>query len=199
MSEHARSFQGLAAAFRSLPGIGPKSAERLAYHLVKSPPEVAETLVHAILQARERVRSCSTCFTLTEQDPCPICADPTRDQGLICVVEQPGEIFAVERTRNFKGVYHVLLGALSPLDGIGPGELKIQALVSRVEAGGVREIIVATNPKTEGEATATYLADLLKPKGVAVTRLAYGLPMGGELEYADEMTLTHSLSGRRAL
>lgn len=181
-----------------LPGIGPKTASRLAYHLLRAPREEATALAEAILEMKERIRLCSVCFNITESDPCPICADPTRDKA-ICVVEEPLDVVALERTGQFKGRYHVLHGAISPVEGIGPEKLRIQELLERVRREGPDEVIVATNLDLPGEATATYLHRLLVPLGVNVTRPASGLPVGGDLEYADEVTLGRALAGRRAL
>jgi recombination protein RecR len=182
-----------------LPGIGAKSAQRLAYHLLKTPREDVDQLADTIRKMKDRVTYCSTCNNITDRDPCYDGASGERNPRLICVVEQPENVVAVERTRDFKGLYHVLMGALSPLHGVGPDELKIRGLLERVGAGGVEEIILATNPNVEGEATAIYLAKLLKPLGVRVTRIAMGVPVGGDLEYADEVTLIRALQGRRAV
>jgi recombination protein RecR len=179
-----------------LPGIGPKGAQRLAFHLLKTPREQTDRLVEALRDVKERVTYCSVCNNITDSDPCPFCSSDARDPHIICVVEEPQNVSAIERTREFKGMYHVLMGALSPLQGIGPDELKIKGLLSRVNAG-VNEIILATNPNVEGEATAIYLARLLKPLGVKVTRIAMGVPVGSDLEYADEVTMHKSLEGRR--
>ena len=193
-----KSLERLAAEFQRLPGIGAKSAARLAYYLLRSSAEDAERLAHAISEARSAVKRCSTCNTLTEDDPCDICSDPQRDASLLCVVEEPGNLAAVEKTREFRGRYHVLWGALSPLKGIGPDEIDVAGLVSRVTPE-VREVVIATNPNVEGEATALYLARRLKPSGVRVTRIAFGLPVGGDIEYADEVTMARSLENRREL
>lgn len=182
-----------------MPTVGPKTAQRLAFHILRLTPEEARALAEAVLDVKERMRYCSTCFTITDIDPCATCANPARAASVLCVVEDPRDVIALERTREFRGKYHVLHGAISPLDGIGPDELKIPELVARVRAGGVEEVIVATNPRVEGEATAIYLARLLKPLGVRVTRIAHGLPVGGDLEYADEVTLARALEGRRDL
>jgi len=179
-----------------LPGVGQKTAQRLAFHLLKIPGEEARSLADAIIEARERVTFCSRCFNFAQGELCDYCMDSRRDPTLVCVVERPQDIVAVERTGEFRGLYHVLGGAISPIDGIGPEELKIRELLERVRKDGVREIIVATNPRVEGEATAIYLADLLKPLGVRATRIASGLPVGGDLEYADEVTLGRALKGR---
>jgi len=180
-----------------LPGIGPKTASRLTFFLLRAPEAQALALADAIRALREGTVFCNICFNITEQSPCPVCANPERDRGVICVVEEPLDVLAIERTRRFKGVYHVLHGALSPVDGIGPDELKVRELVERVRAGGVREVLMATNPTMEGDATAMYVARQLAPLGVRVTRLAMGLPVGGDLEYTDEITLGEALEGRR--
>jgi len=182
-----------------LPGIGEKTAQRLAFHVLEAGPEQARALAEAVVGVVRDVRCCSTCQTLTERDPCPICSDPGRDGRILCVVEGVPDLLAVERTREFRGRYHVLHGALSPLDGIGPGDLKIKELLVRLEQQPVEEVLVATNPDVEGEATALYLQKLLKPLGLRVTRIAQGLPMGGDLEYADQATLARALAGRRDL
>jgi recombination protein RecR len=180
-----------------LPGIGPKGAQRLAFHLLKAPREQAERLADAVRELKANVTHCSVCNNITDTDPCLFCRDENRDHRLICVVEEPQNVAAVEKTREFKGVYHVLMGALSPLQGIGPDELKIKGLLARIGGGGIQEVILATNPNVEGEATAIYLARLLKPLGVRVTRIAMGVPVGSDLEYADEVTMHKALEGRR--
>ena len=179
-----------------LPGIGPKSAQRLAFHILKTPREHTDRLVEAVREVRERVTYCSICSNITDVDPCAFCSSGERDHRVICVVEEPQNVSAVEKTREFKGVYHVLMGALSPLQGIGPDDLKIKSLLTRV-SNGVSEVILATNPNVEGEATALYLARLLKPLGVRVTRIAMGVPVGSDLDYADEVTMHKALEGRR--
>jgi recombination protein RecR len=193
-----KSLERLALEFQRLPGIGAKSASRLAYFLLRSPAEDAESLARAISESRAAVRRCSVCNTLTEEDPCEICTDPQRDASLLCVVEEPGNLAAIEKTREYKGRYHVLWGALSPLRGIGPDEIDTAGLVRRVTPE-VREVVIATNPNVEGEATALYLARRLKESGVRVTRIAFGLPVGGDIEYADEVTMARSLENRREL
>ena len=180
-----------------LPGIGPKGAQRLAFHLLRTPREQTDRLVEAVRDVKERVTYCSVCNNITDSDPCVYCRNEARDHRLICVVEEPQSVAAIEKTREFKGVYHVLMGALSPLHGVGPDDLKIKSLLARVANGGVEEIILATNPTVEGEATALYLARLLKPLGVRVTRIAMGIPVGSDLEYADEVTMTRAMEGRR--
>ena len=198
MSVLPKSFEKLAAAFERLPGIGAKGAARIAYHLLRGSPAESEALAAAVLSAREAVRRCGTCNMLTEADPCEICSDPARDPSILCVVEDPADVSVVERTREFRGRYHVLWGALSPLKGVGPEEIEIQSLLARLD-GSVREVVVATDPNVEGEATALYLARLLKPRDVSVTRIAFGLPVGGDLEYADEVTMARSLLNRREI
>jgi recombination protein RecR len=190
-------IQDLIDELSRLPGIGPKSAQRLAFFLVKAPPEDARRLAEAIVAAKERVRFCKECFSVAEGDLCRICRDPGRDPTLICVVEEPKDQAAVEKAGVIKGRYHVLGGAISPLEGIGPDDLRVQELLDRVSRNGVGEVILATNPNLEGNATAMYVAALLKPLGLRVTRLASGLPVGGDLEYADEVTLGQALEGRR--
>jgi recombination protein RecR len=187
----------LITELQRLPGIGAKSAQRLAFFLLKSPREDVDRLTIALREMKERVAHCSICSNITDTDPCGFCTSPDRRQNVICVVEDPQNVTAVEKTREFKGVYHVLMGALSPLQGIGPDDLKIKSLLARVDRGGVDEVILATNPNVEGEATAIYLARLLKPLGVRVTRIAMGVPIGSDLEYADEVTLHKALEGRR--
>ena len=186
----------LVEQLQKLPGIGAKSAQRLAFHLLKNPREDAERLCEAIRDVKEQVTYCSVCNNITAMDPCVYCTGATRNQRMICVVEEPQNVMVVEKTREFRGVYHVLMGALSPLHGVGPDELKIKGLLGRV-AGGVDEVILATSPTVEGEATALYLARLLKPMGVRVTRIAMGIPVGSDLEYADEVTMTRAMEGRR--
>lgn len=197
------TVQRLIDELARLPGIGPKTAQRLAFHLLKLPPEDALPLAHALIEVKEVVRFCSRCFNLTESELCAICADPARDTTTICVVEEPSDIISVERTHEYRGLYHVLGGALSPLDGIGPQKLHLAELFARVRSEEVREIIVATNPNMAGEATALYIAEELRPEvtsgGLRITRPAAGLPMGGDLEYADEVTLGRALAGRRDL
>ena len=183
--------------FYKLPGIGPKSAQRLAYYLLRMPASEAQALAAAILEVKEKITFCSVCQNVTEVDPCRICASDRRDRSIICVVEEPLDILALERSGSYQGLYHVLHGAISPMDGIGPEELKIQELLARLRSGEVTEVILATNPNLEGEATSMYLTRLLRPLGVKVTRLARGLPVGGDLEYADDVTLTRAIEGRQ--
>jgi recombination protein RecR len=193
-----KGLDRLVSEFQRLPGIGAKSASRLAYYLLRSPREEAERIASAITESRAAVRRCSVCNTLTEDDPCEICSDPQRDASLLCVVEEPGNVAAIEKTREFRGRYHVLWGALSPLRGIGPDEIDIGGLVARVTPE-IREVVLATNPNVEGETTALYIAKRLKTSGVRVTRIAFGLPVGGDIEYADEVTMARSLENRREL
>jgi len=189
----------LAEQVQKLPGIGAKGAQRLAFHLLKAPREDADQLCAAIRDVKDRIAYCSVCGNITDADPCAFCTSAVRDQRVICVVEEPQNVTVIEKTREFRGVYHVLMGALSPLHGVGPDDLKIKGLLSRVGDGAIDEVIVATNPTVEGEATALYLARLLKPLGVRVTRIAMGVPVGSDLEYADEVTMTRAMEGRRDL
>ncbi len=189
----------LVEALQRLPGIGARSAQRLAYHVLKTPREEVDALCEAMLDVKERVTYCSVCSNITNVDPCAYCTAADRDARLICVVEQPENIAAVEKTRGFRGRYHVLMGAIAPLHGIGPDDLKIKSLLARVAEGGVEEIILATNPNVEGEATALYLARLLKPLGVRVTRIGMGVPVGSDLDYADEFTMSKAMEGRREM
>ena len=193
------ALERLTEQFAKLPGIGGKTAQRLAFYLLSQPQEEAEEFADALLEARRSVHLCPVCQNLTDRDICPFCEDEERDHGLICVVAEPKDVVAMERAREYHGVYHVLHGVLSPMNHVGPDDLEIKPLVDRVAAGGVQEVIMATNPDTEGEATALYLARLLKPFGVKVTRLAYGIPVGGHLEFADDATLMRALEGRREL
>ena len=187
----------LVEQLQRLPGIGSKSAQRLAFHILKTPREEVERLADAMRDVKDRVTYCSTCSNITDIDPCSYCTAADRDRRLICVVEQPENVAAIEKTRGFKGRYHVLMGTIAPLQGIGPDDLKIKGLLARVGTGEVTEVIVATNPTVEGEATALYLARLIKPLGVRVTRIAMGIPVGSDLEYADEVTMTRAMEGRR--
>jgi len=195
--------QKLIDELSKLPGIGPKTAQRLTFHLLKLPPEEALPLAHALIEVKETVRFCARCFNLTESELCSICADPTRDRSTLCVVEEPADIISLERTHEYRGLYHVLGGALSPIDGIGPQKLRLAELSERVRAEGIQEVIVATNPNMAGEATALYIAEELRPLVEAgtlrITRPAAGLPMGADLEYADEVTLSRALAGRREI
>ena len=182
-----------------MPGIGPKTAIRLAYHVLKMNKDKAVALSQAIIEAKEQIRFCSECFNLTDCDPCQICRGESRDRSMICVVEEPPDVAAFERTREYRGLYHVLHGALSPLEGVGPDDLRVKELLVRIQRGGITEVIMATNPNVEGEATAMYIARLLKPLGVKVTRIARGIPVGGDLEYADEVTLSEAFENRREI
>lgn len=193
------SLQQLIDQFKRLPGIGGKSAQRLAFHVLRTPREDAERLCEAIRQVKDRVTYCTVCSNITDTDPCGICADTSRDTRSICVVEEPQNVNVIEKTGGHRGTYHVLMGAISPLSGVGPDDLKIKGLLTRIGAGGIDEIILATNPTVEGEATAIYLARLLKPLGVRVTRIAMGIPVGSDLEYADDLTMTRALEGRREI
>ena len=199
MAAHPPAVARLIESLQRLPGIGPKTAQRLAFHLLKQPASAVHDLADALVDVKARIVHCSGCFNVTDENLCGICADPARDAGLLCVVEEPNDLIAMERTGEFRGRYHVLLGALSPLDGIGPDELKVRELLARLEGNHVREVILATNPNVEGDATALYLAKLLRPLGLRVTRIARGLPVGGDLEYADEVTLSRALEGRREM
>ena len=194
---HPEPLARLIEQFQRLPGIGAKGAQRLAMHVLRTPREDADRLCEAIRDVKERVTYCSVCNTITDVDPCAYCTDPVRDRSLICVVEEPQNVVAIEKTREFRGTYHVLMGELSPLAGIGPDDLKIQGLLGRMADGAVQEVVLATNPNVEGEATALYLARLLKPLGVRVTRIATGIPVGSDIEYADEITMSKAMSGRR--
>ncbi len=199
MAAHPPAVARLIESLQRLPGIGPKTAQRLAFHLLKQSTATVQDLADALVDVKASVVHCSRCFNVTDRDPCGICDDPARDEAVLCVVEEPNDLVAMERTGEFRGRYHVLLGALSPLDGIGPDELKVRELLARVEANHVREVILATNPNVEGDATALYLAKLLRPLGLRITRIARGLPVGGDLEYADEVTLSRALEGRREM
>jgi recombination protein RecR len=196
---YAGPVQTLIDELGRLPGVGPKSAQRIAFHLLKVPEEDATRLARAITEAKDRVGFCRRCFNVCEGEECDICGDPRRDSTVICVVEEPRDVVAVEKTQEFRGRYHVLQGAISPIEGIGPEQLRVKELLARLEPEGVEEVILCTNPTIEGEATAMYLARLLKPLGVRATRIASGLPVGGDLEYADELTLGRALEGRREL
>ncbi len=182
-----------------LPGIGRKTAQRLAFFILNMSGEEAKAMAAAITDVKEKALFCSICFTITDTDPCEICSSPSRDKSRVCVVEEPSNILAIERTRSFNGTYHALLGALSPIDGITPDRLKINELVERVKQGDIQEVILATNPNTKGEVTARYLTEVLKPFGIRISRIAYGLPIGSDIEFADEVTLTKALEGRREI
>lgn len=193
------ALERLTEQFARLPGIGSKTAQRLAFHVLSLPQDEAEAFAAAILDAKRTVHTCAVCQNLTDREICGICDDPQRDHGLICVVAEPRDVVAMERSREYQGVYHVLHGVISPLNHVGPDDLKLKELLQRVGEGNVREVIMATNPDTEGEATAMYVSRLLKPLGAKVTRLAYGIPVGSQLEYADEVTLLRALEGRREI
>ena len=199
MLYYAEPMARLIEELGKLPGIGPKTAQRLAFHILNTDSGEAEELAKAIIYARERIIYCSVCSNLTDIDPCYTCTDVGRNLSIICVVEEPRDVVAIERTREFKGLYHVLHGAISPMEGVGPDDLKVKELLTRLRGNTVQELIVATNPNIEGEATAMYLARLIKPLGIKVTRIAHGLPVGGDLEYADEVTLSKAFEGRREL
>ena len=189
----------LCAQLAKLPGVGSKSAQRLAYFILDMPASSAKELAEAIIRAKDTVRYCPICGNYTDVEPCAICTDEKRSDDVICVVEDPKEVFAMEKLREYRGRYHVLHGAISPTDGIGPGDIRIKELIERVDKGSVHEVILATNPDVKGEATASYIARILKPKGVRVTRIAHGVPIGGNLEYVDEMTLLKAVEGRRGM
>lgn len=193
------SIEKLTTQLSRLPGIGRKTAQRLAYYLLGVPREQAQELAQAILQAREQVHCCPLCGTYTDKEKCELCTDPGRSDEVICVVAEPRDVIAMEKTREFRGRYHVLFGVLSPMEGIGPGDIRINELLEKCKGGRVKEVILATNPDVEGEATASYIARLLKPLGVRATRIAHGIPIGGNLEYTDEVTLAKALEGRRSL
>ncbi len=199
MSIYTPAVQTLIDELGKLPGVGPKSAQRIAFHLVKIADEEAIRLSDAIRDAKEKVRFCDKCFNMSDEVICDICSDSRRDPSLVCVVEEPRDIVAVERTQEYKGFYHVLQGAINPIDGIGPEQLRVKELLTRLQENPISEVILCTNPNIEGEATAMYLARLLEPLGVSVTRIASGLPVGGDLEYADELTLGRALEGRREI
>jgi recombination protein RecR len=198
MDTTPRAVTRLIEEFHRLPGIGPKTAQRLTFFLLRAPKEHALSLAEAVAQLKDRIVTCSICQNIAEENPCAICRDEARDRSMVCVVEEPLDVLALERTREYRGLYHVLHGAISPVEGIGPEDLRVQELLVRIQRGpGIQEIILATNPNLEGEATAMYLERLIKPLGIKLTRLARGLPVGGDLEYADEVTLTRALEGRR--
>ena len=199
MRDYAPPVERLIEELKKLPGIGSKSAQRLTFHIVRLAHNEAENLARAILKFKESIHYCSVCNNITDTDPCRYCADPLRDRSVIGVLEEPYNLIAIEKTREYRGLYHILLGVLSPLNGIGPDQLKIKGLLKRLKDSGVAEIIVATNPSVEGEATALYLSKLIKPLQIRVTRIAMGLPVGGDLDYADEVTMSKALEGRREL
>ncbi|MGH9395461.1 MAG: recombination mediator RecR [Terriglobia bacterium] len=199
MGPFAGPLSRLIDELKRLPGIGQKSAQRIAFHIERAPREQAGRLSQAILEVKDKIRLCSVCNNLTEQDPCEYCSDPARDPSVICAVETPYNVVGIERTHEFRGLYHVLHGALSPLEGIGPEQLRLKSLMERLKDGRVKEIIVATNPNVEGEATAIYLSRLIKPLGIKVSRIAMGIPVGSELEFADEVTMLKAMEGRREI
>ncbi|HHY37624.1 MAG TPA: recombination protein RecR [Clostridia bacterium] len=199
MMRYPRPILRLIDELGKLPGIGPKTAQRLAFHILKAPRADVLNLAETLIEARDKIRRCSICSNLTDEDPCAICSDPSRNRGIICVVEDPKDVMVMERTGEYNGVYHVLGGAISPMEGVGPEDLRLKELVDRVKKQGIEEVIIATNPDVEGEATAMYVARILSPFGVKVTRLARGVPVGGDLEYTDEATLARALLGRRRI
>ena len=199
MLYYSPSIEKLIESFEKLPSIGHKTATRLAFHMLNLNEESTKEFINSIIEAKKNLRYCSKCFNITETDPCPICSSPKRDQSTICVVEDVKDVVAMEKTHEFKGVYHVLHGSISPMNGIGPEDIKIKELLERLRDTDVKEIIIATNPRVEGEATAIYLSKLIKPIGIKVTRIAHGIPVGGDLEYTDEVTLSKALEGRREL
>ena len=199
MSEFAPSIEKLIESFERLPSIGHKTAARLAFHVLDWNEEETNAFISSIVTAKKNLKYCSKCFNITDNDPCPICSNPRRDQSMICVVEDVRDVAAMERTHEYKGVYHVLHGSISPMNGVGPDDIKIKELLSRLMEGNVKEVILATNPRVEGEATAMYISKLIKPMGINATRIAHGIPVGGDLEYTDEITLTKALEGRREI
>ncbi len=199
MDYYAVPIAKLVEEFQKLPGIGHKSAQRLAFHIINMPNEKVQGLANSILEAKQKTKYCSVCSNLTDVDPCSLCSSTSRDKSSICVVQDARDVVAMERTREFKGLYHVLQGAISPMQGIGPGDIRIKELLKRLGDGEVKEVILATNPNVEGEATAMYLSKLIKPLGVKTTRIAHGIPVGGDLEYADEVTLAKAFEGRREI
>ncbi len=199
MSYYAPSIEKLIEAFEKLPSIGNKTAARLAFHMLDATEEETNEFVKAILEAKNNLKYCSQCYNISDTDPCPICGNQNRDHSIICVVEDVRDVVAMERTHEFKGIYHVLHGSISPMNGVGPDDIKIKELLSRLMNGEVKEIILATNPRVEGEATAMYISKLVKPMGIKATRIAHGIPVGGDLEYTDEVTLSKALEGRREI
>ncbi|MBI2844385.1 MAG: recombination protein RecR [Armatimonadetes bacterium] len=196
---YAKPLAKLVGELEKLPGIGPKSAQRLAFHILRSPEDEGRRLAEAITEVKSQIRLCSVCFNFTDRDTCDVCRDPKRDRSLLCVVAEPRDLVAMEKTNEYKGLYHVLGGVISPMDGIGPDMLKIRELTSRLDKDGIKEIILATNPTVEGDTTAMYLAGLIKPFGIKVTRIAHGMPVGGDLDYADQATLIQALEWRREM
>ena len=199
MSYYSPSIEKLIESFEKLPSIGSKTAARLAFYILNASKEETDEFINAIQNAKKNLKYCSKCFNISDNDPCEICSNPTRDNSIICVVEDVKDVVAMERTHEFKGTYHVLHGSISPMNGIGPDDIKIKELLSRLMGGEVKELILATNPRVEGEATAMYVSKLVKPLGIKVTRIAHGIPVGGDLEYTDEVTLSKALEGRREL
>jgi len=199
MAPYAKPIDHLIEALTKLPGVGRKTASRLAFHILRSSSSEAQELARAILDVKEKIHLCSVCFNLTDEEPCRVCRDERRNREILCVVEGPNDLMAIENTGEFQGRYHVLHGTIAPLEGVGPEDIRIKELLDRLRAGGVTEVILATNPTVEGGATALYLTDLIKPLGVKVTRIAYGIPVGGEIEYADGMTLVKAIEGRREI
>ena len=199
MSYYSPSIEKLIESFEKLPSIGHKTAVRLAFHMLDLNEEDTQEFINSIVNAKTNLKYCSNCYNISDTDPCPICSSPKRDSSIICVVEDVRDIMAMERTHEFKGVYHVLHGTISPMNGIGPEDIKIKELLNRIGNGDIKEIIIATNPRVEGEATAIYLSKIIKPLGIKVTRIAHGIPVGGDLEYTDEITLSKALEGRREL
>lgn len=197
--EYAKPLARLVSEFEKLPGIGPKSAQRLAFHILRMSEENAQALASAVVEVKRSIKLCPICYNYTDQDRCAICSDARRDKSLLCVVAEPRDVVAMEKTNEFRGAYHVLGGVISPMDGIGPEMLKIRELVNRVNEGGVREVVLATNPTIEGDTTSMYIAGLLKPLGVRVTRIAHGMPVGGDMDYADQATLIQALQWRREI
>ena len=199
MSYYSPTIEKLIESFEKLPSIGHKTATRLAFHMLNLNIEDTQEFINSIIEAKKNLKYCSKCFNITDTDPCPICSSPKRDNSVICVVEDVRDVMAMERTHEFKGVYHVLHGTISPMNGIGPEDIKIKELLNRIANNDIKEIIIATNPRVEGEATAIYLSKIIKPLGIKVTRIAHGIPVGGDLEYTDEVTLSKALEGRREL
>lgn len=199
MSYYSPSIEKLIESFGRLPSIGHKTAVRLAFHMLDLSKEETDEFINSIINAKEKLKYCSNCYNISDTDPCPICSSPKRDNSVICVVEDVRDVMAMERTHEFKGVYHVLHGTISPMNGIGPEDIKIKELLNRIANNDIKEIIIATNPRVEGEATAIYLSKIIKPLGIKVTRIAHGIPVGGDLEYTDEVTLSKALEGRREL
>ncbi|MGN1352088.1 MAG: recombination mediator RecR [Clostridia bacterium] len=199
MSYYSPSIENLIENFEKLPSIGHKTAVRLAFHMLDASEERVNEFISSIINAKKNLKFCSICFNISDTDPCEICSNPKRDSSIICVVEDVRDILAMERTNEFNGVYHVLHGSISPMNGVGPDDIKIKELLTRLTSGNIKEVILATNPRVEGEATAIYLSKLIKPLGIKVTRIAHGIPVGGDLEYTDEITLSKALEGRREL